>query len=96
MTFFEKNEVLEAIDTFERVSAPDSEGGRCDPKPLEALRRAVRDLFELACRSPGGGAYLFAEAGRMENESESSSAFETLLGHVRAAQRAGEVKATFR
>jgi hypothetical protein len=93
MTFSEKNEVIEAIDTFERVSAPDSEGGRCDSKPLETLKRAVRELFELACRSPGGGACLFAEPGRMEKESNSSSAFETLSCHVRAAQRAGEVKA---
>jgi hypothetical protein len=93
MTFSEKNEVLEAIDTFERVSAPDSEGSRCDSKPLEALRGAVRELFELACRSPGSGAYLFAESGWMENGSESPTAFETLSGQVRAAQNAGELRA---
>jgi hypothetical protein len=92
MTFSDKNEVLEAIDTFGRVSAPDSEGARCDSKPLEVLRRAVWELFELACRSPGGGASLFA-TGRTESEPASSSAFETLSCHVRAAQRAGEVRA---
>jgi hypothetical protein len=92
MTLSDNNEVLEAIDRFARLSAPDSDGAYCDHRPLEALRRAVRGLFELARRSPSGRAYLLAEFGRMENESESSSRFETLSRDLRAAQRAGEVK----
>ncbi len=66
---------------------------RRDPTPLETLRRAVRGLFELARRLPTGGVYLFGESGRMEDESEGPSAFEMLSRHVRAAQRAGELKA---
>jgi hypothetical protein len=93
MTLSDKNEAPEAPDSFGGASAADSEGARCDPKPFQALKRAVRRLFERACRLPGGGADLFGDAGRAEDESEHSSAFETLSRHVRAAQRAGEVRA---
>lgn len=93
MTLSSKNEVLDALDRFGRMGAPDSEGARLDAKPLEALRRAVRDLFELARRSPGGAAYLFGVSDRVDDESEGPGPFETISRHVRAAQSAGELRA---
>jgi hypothetical protein len=91
MTLSDKNEALEALDSFGGASA--AKGARRDPMPLQALKRAVLRLFERACRLPGGGADLFGDAGGAEDESEHSSALETLSRHVRAAQRAGEVRA---
>ena len=93
MTLSSKNEVLDALDRFGRMSVQGSESARRDLKPLEKLRRAVWELFELACRSPGGAAYLFGVSDRVEDESEGPGPFETLSGHVRAAQSAGELRA---
>lgn len=59
------------------------------PPPLEALKRMVRGSFELARRLPGGGEYSL-EAGACAAE---GPVFERLSRQVRAAQRAGALKA---
>ncbi len=64
--------------------------------PIEALKRVVRGYLDLARRLPACGPLLFSDQDldRAEDESGSgsASAFETIVGHVRAAQQAGELK----
>ena len=91
----EKSALRAVCEQTARMSAADNEGAHGDPTSLEALKRAVRGFFELARRLPTSAAHLFGEpgSGRAEGVSEGPSAFEMLSRHVRAAQRAGELKA---
>jgi len=90
-TVWTENEISDAREGVARMS----EGWRRDPTPLEVLRRAVQGSFELARRLPTSRARLFDESGfgRAEGEPQGPSAFDLLSRHVRAAQRAGELKA---
>ncbi len=90
-TVWTENEISDALEGVARMS----EGWRRDPTPLEVLRRAVQGSFELARRLPTSRARLFGESGfgQAEGEPQGPSAFDLLSRHVRAAQRAGELKA---
>jgi hypothetical protein len=90
-TVWTEKEISDALEAVARTS----EGWRRDPTPLEVLRRAVQGSFELARRLPSSRVRLFGEAGfgRAEGQPQGPSVFDLLSRHVRAAQRAGELKA---
>jgi len=75
-----------------RVQGPGPHG---DGTPLDALKRLVWASFERARRHPAGCAGLLGEPelGHAKDDSHGPSVFEMVWRHVRAAQRAGELKA---
>lgn len=78
------------------MTAADHESLRSEPTPLEALKHAVRGSFERVRYLPTGQARWFGEPGFDRSESggsDAQGAFDMLSRHVRAAQRAGEIKA---
>ncbi len=66
-----------------------------DQTPLGALNRVVRESFDRAARLPSRGSYPFKEPkdDEAEREADEAGVFEMFSKHVRAAQRAGELKA---
>jgi hypothetical protein len=88
-----KDEVFDA--DFECALRAQSNGFHGDATALDTLKRAVRMSFDLARFLPAREACLFggSEFGRPKGDLEDRTVFETLWSHVRAAQRAGEVKA---
>ena len=86
----------EAFDAdFERALGTQSNGPHGDATALDALKRAVRMSFDLARYLPACEACLFggSEASGPKSDLEDRTVFETLWSDVRAAQRAGELKA---
>ena len=71
-----------------RAQGNGADGG---PTALDALKRMVRGSFELARDLPCGGACLFGEP--RSEQATGPTTFEMISRHVRAAQRAGELKA---
>jgi hypothetical protein len=92
-THSSEDEVFDA--DFERALRAQSDGPHDDGTALDALKRAVRTSFDLARCLPVCEACLFggSEFDRPKGDLEDRTVFETLWSQLRAAQRAGEVRA---
>jgi hypothetical protein len=83
------------LDVCGRATGAEPDSSDVDQTPLAALKRAVRESFDRARCVPTDGVHFLGEPrfGQTECGSDEGRAFETFSRHVRAAQRAGELKA---
>ncbi len=89
------NGILDALAVCGRTGRVEHDGLGGSQTPLAALKRAVGESFVRARDAPACGAHFLGEPGfgQADRESDEASVFEMLSRHVRAAQRAGELKA---
>lgn len=87
--------VIDSIAFCGRVAGADQDLSADGQTPLAALKRVMDESFDHAQRAPIHGAQFLGgpRIGQAECEPDEISVFEMLARHVRAAQRAGELKA---